>query len=72
MLYAGTVDLSKTQIGTRNKIFIKMSEGKKENWLDKGDGGEWFEPYITNRDMIYIAIVTSIICSIIILCCTLI
>lgn len=49
-----------------------MSEGKKENWLDKGDGGEWFEPYVTNRDIVYITIITIIGCLIIILGCNLI
>lgn len=49
-----------------------MSEGKKENWLDKGDGGEWFEPYVTNMDIVYIALITLIFCFIIILGCSLI
>ena len=32
-----------------------MKKMKKINdWLDKGDGGEWYEPYVTNRDMIFI------------------
>ena len=42
---------------------------KIKNRLDKGDGGEWYEPYITNRDMIYIGIITLILSSIIIFGC---
>ena len=44
-----------------------MSEGKKENWLDKGEGGEWYEPYVTNRDTIQIAIIILAVCGLIIL-----
>ena len=49
-----------------------MSEGKKEHWLYKGDGGEWFEPYVTNKDIVRIAIIMIIGCLIIILGCSLI
>ena len=44
-----------------------MSDGKKGNWLDKGEGGEWYEPFITNRDTIQIAIITFAVCGLIIL-----
>jgi len=43
-----------------------MSEGKKtykerlEEWLDKGEGGEWYEPYVTNRDKVMLTIYTVI------------
>ena len=70
MLYAGTVNSAESKIETRNKIFIKMSEGKKGNWLDKGEGGEWYEPFITNRDTIQIAIITFAVCGLIILLIT--
>jgi len=23
-----------------------------KNWLEKGEGGEWYEPYITNGDVL--------------------
>ena len=49
-----------------------MSEGKKENWLDKGDGGEWYEPYVTNRDIVTIFWIAIIVSLIIILGCTII
>lgn len=36
------------------------------SWLNKGDGGYTpYEPYITNRDMIWINIGTLIVCGII-------
>ena len=47
-----------------------MSDGKKENWLDKGEGGEWYEPFVTNRDNIQIAIITFAVCGLIILLIT--
>ena len=40
---------------------------KFRNCLDKGDGGEWYEPYVTNRDVLWISLGTLIICGIIIL-----
>ena len=42
---------------------------KFEQWLDKSDGGEWYEPYVTNTDIIYIGIITLIVSGIIILGC---
>ena len=45
---------------------------KFKNWLDKGDGGDFYEPYVTNRDVIFIGALTSIVCGIIILGCYLI
>jgi hypothetical protein len=43
---------------------------KFRNWLDKGYGGEWYEqPYVTNRDVLWISLWTLIICGIIILRC---
>jgi hypothetical protein len=40
-----------------------------EQWLDKGDGGQGYEPYVTNRDTIYIGIITLIVSGIMILGC---
>lgn len=40
---------------------------KLNNWLDKGAGCEWYEPYVTNRDTIRMIFVTITLCSIIIL-----
>jgi len=40
---------------------------KFRNWLDKGDGGEWYEPYVTNRDVLFIGALTLITNGIIIL-----
>ena len=37
-----------------------------KKWLNKGEGGEWYEPFITNEDLIYIVIITLIVSSIII------
>jgi hypothetical protein len=37
-----------------------------KQWLDKGDGGEWYEPYVTNKDLLTIAILTLIMSSTII------
>lgn len=43
------------------------------SWLNKGHGGYTpYEPYITNRDILWINIGTLIICGIIILGCYLI
>jgi len=39
---------------------------KLNEWLDKGEGGEWYEPYVTNRDLVIIGIITAIVGSIII------
>ena len=33
---------------------------KFRNCLDKGDGGEWYEPYVTNRDVLFIVALTLI------------
>ena len=30
----------------------------ENNWLNKGEGGEWYEPHVTNRDLITILAVT--------------
>ena len=48
-----------------------MSEGKKRlnDWLERGGGGEWYEPYVTNRDLLIISIITIIVSLIIILGC---
>jgi hypothetical protein len=41
-----------------------------EEWLDKGDGGySWYEPYLTNRELVWIGIGTAIVCGIIITGC---
>jgi hypothetical protein len=42
---------------------------KLKEWLDKGEGGEWYEPYVTNRDLVFIGIITAIVSSIIITGC---
>jgi hypothetical protein len=43
---------------------------KLKQWLARGDGGySWYEPYITNRDVLFIGIITAIGCSIIISGC---
>ena len=42
---------------------------KLKEWLDKGEGGEWYEPYVTNRDLVFIGIITTIVCGIIITGC---
>jgi len=42
---------------------------KVQEWINKGDGGEWYEPYITNKILILIAIITLITCSIIVIGC---
>jgi hypothetical protein len=39
---------------------------KFKEWLDKGEGGQWYEPYVTNRDLLFVGIITAIGCSIII------
>ena len=45
---------------------------KLKEWLDKGEGGEWYEPYVINRDLIMIGIITAIVGGIIIIeCCIL-
>ena len=42
---------------------------KLKEWLDKGEGGEWYEPYVTNRDLVMIGIITTIVSIIIITGC---
>ena len=41
-------------------------------WLNKGEGGEWYEPYIDNKGLIQIGAVTFIICIMIVILITLI
>ena len=43
-----------------------------KKWLDKGDGGQWYEPYVTNRDLIYIGILTTMVSCVIIIGCVII
>lgn len=45
---------------------LNQSNMKLNEWLDKGEGGEWYEPYVTNRDLVMIGIITTIVSSIII------
>ena len=53
---------------TKNKpLNQNKMRNKFRNCLDKGDGGEWYEPYVTNRDVLWISLGTLIICGIIIL-----
>jgi len=42
---------------------------KLKEWLDKGEGGEWYEPYVTNRDLVFIGMITGIVCIVIITGC---
>jgi len=35
-------------------------------WLNKGEGGEWYEPYIANKDLILISTIAATFCGIII------
>jgi len=43
---------------------------KLKDWLDKGEGGySWYEPYVTNRDLVVIGIITTIVSIIIITGC---
>ena len=39
---------------------------KLKDWLDRGEGGEWYEPYVTNRDTIGIMALTAIVSSMIV------
>ena len=45
---------------------------KLKNWFDKGDGGNFYEPYVTNKDVLFIYALTLIVCGIMILGCYLI
>jgi len=49
----------------KNKIYNM----KLKKWLDKGEGGEWFEPNVTNRDLLSVGTITAIVCGIIIAGC---
>lgn len=49
-----------------------MKKQSSIEWLDKGDGGEWYEPYVTNGDIIFIGIITAIVSIIIIFGCCII
>ena len=40
---------------------------KIKQWLDKGSGGKWFEPYVTNKDIILITVLTVLFGALIIL-----
>ena len=35
-------------------------------WLNKGEGGEWYEPYVSNRDLVFIGLLTLVVSLIII------
>lgn len=39
---------------------------KMINWLNEGDGGEWFEPYVTNKDVITIISISLFVGTIIV------
>ena len=41
-------------------------------WLNKGEGGEWYEPYINNKGLIQIGAITFITCIVIVTLITLI
>ena len=34
---------------------------KLKEWLDRGEGGEWYEPYVTNRDLVFISVITLMV-----------
>lgn len=40
---------------------------KWNDWLDKGEGGEWYEPYVTNRDTLIMMGITLAGCVLVIL-----
>ena len=40
---------------------------KWNDWLDKGEGGEWYEPHVTNRDFLMILGITLAGCVLVIL-----
>ena len=42
---------------------------KIKQWLNKGEGGQFYEPYVTNRDVLQIIILTIITCTSIIMGC---
>jgi hypothetical protein len=42
---------------------------KIKKWHDKGEGGQFYEPYITNGDVVKIIILTIITCTLIIMGC---
>ena len=41
-------------------------------WLDRGEGGEWYEPHVNNKDLIQIGVITVVTCIIIVTLITLI
>jgi hypothetical protein len=40
-----------------------------KDWLDKGEGGEWYESYLTNRDLLTIGLYVLLGSGIIVLGC---
>ena len=43
---------------------------KIREWLDKGRGGySWYEPYITNRDLVIMGLISTLVGGIIITGC---
>ena len=42
---------------------------KIKQWFNKGEGGQFYEPYITNRDVLQITILTIITSTLIIIGC---
>lgn len=36
------------------------------NWLNRGEGGDWYEPYVTNGDVLRIVAFTIMISGIIV------
>jgi hypothetical protein len=34
---------------------------KLKEWLNKGEGGEWYEPYVTNKDLVFISAITIMV-----------
>lgn len=44
----------------------------ENKWLNKGEGGEWYESYVNNRDLIQIGTLTFVVCIMIITLITLI
>lgn len=37
---------------------------KYKEWKDKGEGGEWYEPYVTNGDLILMAKIYLVVCAV--------
>jgi hypothetical protein len=45
-----------------NNTTTKPMKQTAVEWLHKGEGGEWYEPYISNKDLIQIGTITFVTC----------